>query len=166
VHSLHVPVLLLIGSAVLAGSVGARLFQRLRIPQVVGYIVIGAIVGRSGLQLVDDAALDALLPLSFLALGMIGFLIGGELHLRIFKQHGKQFLAVLLAEGIMAAIVVGALVGVITFLATGDARISIAFGLVLGLRQQAFEFTALFMVCREDPKVSCLIFPGWGHGGR
>lgn len=128
----HIPVLLLIGFAILAGSVGGRLFQLIRIPQVVGYIIIGVIVGKSGLHLVGDATLATLLPLNFFALGIIGFLIGGELHGRVFKTHGKQFLIVLLAEGIITSLVVGVLVGGITFLATGDARSSIAFGLLLG----------------------------------
>ena len=42
----HLPILLVIGLAVVFGTVGARLFQKLRIPQVVGYIVIGIAVGR------------------------------------------------------------------------------------------------------------------------
>ena len=42
----HIPVLLLVGCVILAGSVGGRLFQLLRIPQVVGYIIMGVIVGK------------------------------------------------------------------------------------------------------------------------
>ncbi len=128
----HIPVLLLIGAAILAGTVGGRLFQLLRIPQVVGYIIIGVIVGKSGFGLMDSAMLERLLPLNFLALGIIGFLIGGELRGSVFRKHGKQFFIVLLAEGITAALLVGLLIGGITFLATGDGRTSLAFGLLLG----------------------------------
>ena len=46
----HLPILLIVGFALFAGGLGARLFQRLRIPQVVGYIIIGVILGRSGLR--------------------------------------------------------------------------------------------------------------------
>ncbi|MDA1043896.1 MAG: sodium:proton exchanger, partial [Verrucomicrobia bacterium] len=84
----HIPVLLLIGCAILGGSVGGRLFQWLRIPQVVGYIIIGVIVGKSGFQLIGDSTLESLLPLNFFALGIIGFLIGGELRGSVFKLHG------------------------------------------------------------------------------
>ena len=128
----HIPVLLLIGSAILAGTVGGRLFQFLRIPQVVGYIIIGIVVGKSGLRLVDDSVLQALLPLNFLALGMIGFLIGGELRGHLFRKHGRQFFTILLAEGVTAAILVGLLVTGVTYLATSELRTSIAFGLLLG----------------------------------
>ncbi len=130
--ALHIPVLLLLGCTILAGSVGGRLFQLLRIPQVVGYIVIGVIVGRSGFGLIGEEALNSLLPLNFLALGIIGFLIGGELHRRVFQKHGKQFLIVLLAEGVTAALVVGFLVSGLAFFFTRDIRISLAFGMLLG----------------------------------
>ena len=69
----HIPVLLLIGSAIVAGTLGGRLFQRLRIPQVVGYIVIGAILGKSGLHFIGDSEIEGLLPFNFFALGIIGF---------------------------------------------------------------------------------------------
>ena len=128
----HIPILLLIGCVILGGTVGGRIFQWLRIPQVVGYIIIGVLVGKSGFQLVDDTMLEALLPLNFLALGIIGFLIGGELRGSVFKKHGREFMIVLLAEGITASIVVGALVTGITYLTTRDLRTSVAFGLVLG----------------------------------
>ena len=41
----HLSILLLLGFALFGGSMGARLFQRLRIPQVVGYIAIGLLIG-------------------------------------------------------------------------------------------------------------------------
>ena len=128
----HIPVLLLIGGVILAGTIGGRLFEFLRVPQVVGYIVIGVILGKSGFQFIDDATLAALQPLNFLALGIIGFLIGGELKSSVFRRHGKQFIVILLAEGIVAAVVVGVLIAGITYLATGNAATAAAFGLVLG----------------------------------
>ena len=36
---------LLLGIIMFFGAIGGRLFQKLRIPQVVGYIVIGIIIG-------------------------------------------------------------------------------------------------------------------------
>ena len=40
---LHANILLLLGIAVFLGAVGGRVFQRLKIPQVVGFIFIGLI---------------------------------------------------------------------------------------------------------------------------
>lgn len=128
----HIPILLLIGSAILAGTVGGRVFQFLRIPQVVGYIIIGVIVGNSGFRLIGAETLHSLAPLNFLALGIIGFLIGGELRVDVFHKYGKQFIIILLSEAIAAAFVVGALVFGITFLVTGEAAASAALALLLG----------------------------------
>jgi Kef-type K+ transport system membrane component KefB len=128
----HLPILLIIGSAVLAGSLGARLFQWLRIPQVVGYIAIGVLVGKSGLHFIGDAEIQGLLPFNFFALGIIGFLIGGELHRNVFKKHGKQLVKILLGESLGAFLVVAPMVTAVTYLFTKDLPLSVSFGLILG----------------------------------
>ncbi len=102
----HLPILLVIGLAIFFGTIGANLFQRLRIPQVLGYIAIGLLVGRTGFELIGEEALARLAPFNFFALGIIGFMIGGELHRETFRKYGRQFLVILLAEGIAAFVVV------------------------------------------------------------
>ena len=69
-HPEHLPILLIIGGAILAGSLGGRLFQLLRIPQVVGFIAIGVLIGKSGLRLIGDSEIEGLLPFNFFALGV------------------------------------------------------------------------------------------------
>ena len=145
----HVPVLLLIGLAVFAGTAGARLFQWLKIPQVVGYIVIGLLVGRSGLHILDTETIDALLPFNFFALGVIGFMIGGELHLDVFKKYGRQFFAIMFAEGIGSFLMVSALVGGTMYAITRDGATSFAFGLLLGAISAATAPAATVDVLRE-----------------
>jgi len=85
----HGNILLLVGLAIFGGTVGARIFKRLKIPQVVGYIVIGAIAGEGVLGIVKRQTVSDLGELSFLALGFIGFMIGGELRWEVFKKHGR-----------------------------------------------------------------------------
>ena len=43
----HLPMLVVIGLAVFLGTVGARGFQILRIPQVVAYILSGVVIGHA-----------------------------------------------------------------------------------------------------------------------
>jgi Kef-type K+ transport system membrane component KefB len=107
-------IMLTVALAVLLGTFGARLFKRLKIPQVVAYIVIGVLLGESGLRIINAATADGLTPLSLLALGIIGFMIGGELKLEVFRRQGKQAMVILLAEGMGAFIIVTTLVGLIT----------------------------------------------------
>ncbi len=128
----HIPVLLVIGFSIVAGTLGGRLFQRLRIPQVVGYIAIGALLGKSGLRLIGDSQIEGLQPFNFFALGIIGFLIGGELHRNVFKRHGRQLVRMLTGESLGAFLVVAPLVGGTLYLFTRNVDLAIAFGLMLG----------------------------------
>ena len=70
---LHLNILLLLGLALFGGTIGGRLFQKIRIPQVVGYIAIGILIGESGLKIVDHALIITLQPFTYFALGLIGF---------------------------------------------------------------------------------------------
>ncbi len=128
----HLPIILVVGLAVVFGTVGASIFQRLRIPQVVGTIVIGLVAGRSVLGILDEEAIAELRPFTFFALGVIGFMVGGELRLESFRKYGRSFTAVLLAEGLGAFVCVGTLATVVCFLLTGHAAWSAALGIVLG----------------------------------
>ncbi len=129
---IELPVLLLIGLALFFGTMGARLFQRLRIPQVVGYIVIGVLVGRSGLGIIDAGTVRSLQYFNFFALGIIGFMIGGELHREVFRKYGKQFLVVLLAEGLGAFVLVTGAVFGVAYAAMGRITLAAALAVVLG----------------------------------
>ncbi|HDY64976.1 MAG TPA: CBS domain-containing protein [Phycisphaerae bacterium] len=128
----HLPILLIVGFALFAGGLGARLFQRLRIPQVVGYIVIGVILGRSGLKFIGEDAIFNLRLFNFFALGVIGFMIGGELRLDVLRRHGRQLITILLSEGITAFLFVSLLVFGLGWAMTGQLIPSLALGLVLG----------------------------------
>ncbi len=110
--NLHFNVMLTVAIAVILGTVGARIFKKLKIPQVVAFIVIGLGLGAVGI--IDEATLISLEPLSLMALGIIGFKIGGELKLSVFRRYGKKAIVILLAEGIGAFIVVTVGVGLVT----------------------------------------------------
>ena len=124
--------LFIIGLAVFGGMIGAWAFQKLKVPQVLGYIVIGLIVGESGAEIITNDAIRTLTPLNTFALGIIGFLVGGELDVNEFKKYGKQFAAILLGEGVTAFILVGA--ATILFLMSIGAPFSAALagGIVFG----------------------------------
>src|SRR4030042_3565490 len=107
--SQHLDLLLIIGIAIFGGTIGARIFQKLRIPQVVGYIVIGILIGGSFFNLIDQQLVRSFLPFNLFALGIIGFIIGGELKYELFRKHGKQFIIILLTEGLFAFLIVAVL---------------------------------------------------------
>ena len=142
--------ILMLSIILLLGAMGGRLFQKLKIPQVVGYIVIGIIIGQSGLQLLRKEVITALDPVSQIALSLIGFLIGGELKLGVLKKYGKQFIGILLFEAIIPFIVVSIIVTVVSYLFTKDLNVSIALGLILGSISSATAPAATTDVLREN----------------
>ena len=122
---------LLLGIIMFFGALGGWLFKKLKIPQVVGYIVIGILIGSSGFRVLEPKVIAALDPISTVALTFIGFLVGGELKISTIKKYGKQFVSILLFESITPAVVVGLLIGGISYLFTKNAVQSISLGLIL-----------------------------------
>ncbi|NCD32068.1 MAG: CBS domain-containing protein [Spartobacteria bacterium] len=131
-HSFNLGVLFILGLGVFGGMLGAWFFQRIKFPQVVGYIVIGLIIGESGLKLVRSADIEALRPFNMFALGIIGLLVGGELRIDTFKKYARSFTAILLGEGLLAFLIVGALSFAIIHYVTGSFVISLATCIVFG----------------------------------
>ncbi len=105
-HEKTLHFLLLFGVAILAGTVGSRFFQKLHIPRVVGFIVVGILLGDI-LGIITEPVIDGVKPFTMFALGLIGFMIGGELRGEVFKKYGKHFFFILLSEGIGAFLLVG-----------------------------------------------------------
>ena len=142
--------ILLLGLIMFLGALGGRLFQKLRIPQVVGYIVIGVLIGQSGLQLLSVPVITALEPLSSVALSLIGFLIGAELKIGVIKKYGKQFVGILLFEAIVPFFVVAVVVTGVSFALTRDFSTSLSIGLVLGAISSATAPAATTDVLKEN----------------
>ncbi len=128
----HTNLLFIIGLTIILGTIGARVFQKLNIPQVVGFISIGVVIGESGFNLLSHDFLEAMRNLNFISLGVIGFSIGGELKLEIFKAHGKEFFILLLAEGLGAFFLVSLGTGAAIYYFTGKVFLAIAIGALLG----------------------------------
>jgi len=124
-------VVLLFGLIVLSGAFGARLFQRLHIPQVVGCIVVGILLG-DVLGVITPHIIDKLEPFMMFALGIIGFMIGAELRGEVFRKYGRRFFIILFSQG-MGAFFLATIGGtVVAWFITGSVLESIAVGLVLG----------------------------------
>jgi len=126
----HLNIILLMGLAIFWGTVGARIFQRLRIPQIIGYISIGIILGPL-LNIISRQTVQAFEPFNMFALGIIGFLIGGELKHDIFAKFGRQVFTILLFEGGVAFlfVVVSSFFALFYFY---DWQTALAVGLVFG----------------------------------
>jgi Kef-type K+ transport system membrane component KefB len=132
ISAFHLNTLFVLGLALFGGTIGGRFFQKIKVPQVVGYIVIGLILGRSGIRLIDAQMLEAFQPFNYFALGLIGFMIGGELNREVFKKYGRQFLIILLFEGLVAFVLVAVLIVAVGSIFIEDKAVVWALALLLG----------------------------------
>lgn len=149
-HGFDLNILFLLGIALFGGTIGGRVFQSLRVPQVVGYIIIGVLVGVMGADLISRDVLEKVKPINYFALGLIGFMIGGELRAEVFKKYGKQFLVMVFTEGLGAFFLVSPLVGVIVWAFTGDIRLASVIGLVIGAISSATDPASTMQVLWEN----------------
>jgi Kef-type K+ transport system membrane component KefB len=131
-HDFHLGVLAVLGICIAGGIIGAWIFQKLNVPQVVGYIIVGVLIGDTGFGLLHPSDIAALQSFNNFALGLIGFLVGGELSASIFRKYGKQFTLILLGEGLAAFLLVGLFSTLIVYFVCHNWITAIAAGIVFG----------------------------------
>ncbi len=142
-------ILLIFGISVFGGILSAFIVKKIRVPQVIGYIITGIIIGESGFKLVNSAEIARLAPFNFFALGIIGFLVGAEIKLDTMKKYGRQFLAILLAEGLLSFTLVGIATGSILFFLTDQVSVSVAGGIIFGAIASATDPASTLNVLQE-----------------
>jgi len=173
---------LLFGLIILGGALGARLFQKAHIPQVVGCIVVGILLG-DVLHLIRPETIDTLKPFTMFALGVIGFMIGAELKSEVFKKYGRQFFIILFSQGIGAFLLVAFGTSIVGWLVTGNLFASIAVAIVLGAIASAtapaatvnvlWEYktrgpltTAVLAIVALDDALALLLYRGAATGAK
>ncbi|RKX79657.1 MAG: sodium:proton exchanger [Spirochaetes bacterium] len=137
--SLELGVLFILGIGVFGGILGGLAFQKIKIPQVIGYMVIGLIIGRSGFKIIDAEVIETFRLFNFFALGIIGFLVGGELYWGTMKKYGKQFSGILIGEGVLSFLLVTLTTSLLTYFITRNISVSIALGIVFGAISSATD---------------------------
>jgi Kef-type K+ transport system membrane component KefB len=90
----------IIGLIIAVVFLGSKVFQRLGIPQVVGYIVTGVILGSSFLNIVPLELTRELTFISEIALGLIGFDMGSHLRFSELRRLGRSIISILLFEAL------------------------------------------------------------------
>ncbi|MCD4781709.1 MAG: cation:proton antiporter [Candidatus Omnitrophica bacterium] len=107
-------IILLVGISIFAGTLLGKGFQVLKIPQVSGYIVVGLLMGTSFLGLWQPETIERLTTLTSLVLGLIGFMLGAELQVSVFKNRGRSIYSILFCQGLMTFFLVVFLVYLVT----------------------------------------------------
>jgi len=98
---------LVLGVLVLAGHLGGKAIARARLPAIIGYLLVGVVLGTSGLDVVN---LEHLGMVSDFGLGIVAFMIGTELSGRLVRRMGRSLLVIILAESFGAFLLVAGLI--------------------------------------------------------
>jgi len=138
---IHMNILLVIGIVILLGALGGRIFQKLRLPSVMGYIMIGVLLGESFNGVLSGPNIESFTPLLNLALGIIGFMIGSELNFDRFKRYSTSIYTILFCETIFTFCGITLVVTLITK--------HLYMGLILGALASATAPAATYNVLGE-----------------
>ncbi len=99
-------------------------FRSVKIPRVMAYIFVGLFFGSSFTNFISLDLVANLSPVTDIALGLMGVMIGGELKKSVFQQFGRQLVFIVLGEGLLAFLLVSILVTLFTA--------NLPLGLILG----------------------------------
>jgi Kef-type K+ transport system membrane component KefB len=146
-------ILFLIGLIVICAYLASKGIQRMGVPQVVGFILVGVLLGSSVLNVVPLALVRELAFVSEIALALIGFDMGSHLLFRDLRRLGGTILAVLLCEGIGAFLLVAA--GI--YLLTQSAPLALVFGALASATAPAATVDVIHEYRAEGPLTTTLL---------
>ena len=140
-HNVALPVLLITGSITFLGFYLGKSMRWLRLPSIVGCMIIGMLAGPSFLNVLTDDLQNSLSFITELALGFVAFSIGLELSVKSLKRQGIGIISVIFAESFAAFFVVA--IGV--YLLTR----SVPLALILGALAPASDPAGTIAVIKE-----------------
>lgn len=146
-------ILAVIGLIIAVTYLGSKIFQRFGIPQVVGYIIIGVLLGTSFLNVVPLELTEELTFISKIALGLIGFDMGSHLLFKDLRKLGRSIIFILFFESIGTFIIVS--LGI--YLITQDMITALIFGAISSATAPAATVDVLAEYDAEGPLTTSLL---------
>lgn len=138
-----------------AGLLMSRVVKPLKLPAVTGYLIAGLLIGPfvlgrlgvDGLGFTSLKAVEAMKPISEVALGFIAFNIGNEFRLSQLRIIGKQATVVAIVQALSATVLVDACLLGLHFLMPD--KITVPVAITLGAIATATAPAATLMVVNQ-----------------
>jgi Kef-type K+ transport system membrane component KefB len=153
VGSWELDILSLIGLIIISAYLLSKGVQQIGVPQVVGFILVGVLLGSSFLNVVPLPLVHELAFVSEIALALIGFDMGSHLRFAELRRLGNSILAILLCEGVGAFVLVAS--GV--FLLTRSVPTALVFGALASATAPAATVDVLHEYRSEGPLTTTLM---------
>jgi Kef-type K+ transport system membrane component KefB len=151
--SWELDILTLIGLIIISAYLVSKGMQEIGVPQVVGFILVGVLLGSSFLNVVPLTLVRQLAFVSEIALALIGFDMGSHLHFGELRRLGGSILAILLCEGMGAFLLVASGVYVLT----GSLPTALIFGALASATAPAATVDVLHEFRAEGPLTTTLL---------
>ena len=103
---IEIDTLAIIGLIITLAYLGSKMVQRIGVPQVVGFILVGVLLGSSFLNIVPLSLARELGFISEIALGLIGFDMGSHLRFDELRRLGRSIFFILIGESFGALLLV------------------------------------------------------------
>ena len=147
--------LLLIATALFAGLLMTRLFQKFNLPDVTAYLITGVLIGPyclgalklPGLGFQTLEQVKSISVISDIALGFIAFAIGHEFRLSALRQTGKQAFIIGILQAVVTTAVVDIVLVMVHFIM--PETLSLGAAITLGAIAAATAPAATLMVVRQ-----------------
>ena len=123
-HSLPLPVLLIVGFITLAGFYLGKSMRFVRLPSIIGFMLVGVLLGPSVLGLLGEELTVSIGFITDIALGFVAISIGLDLSLFTLRRQGLGIILIIIAESFLAFAMVTAAV----FLLTRNLALALVFG--------------------------------------
>ncbi len=146
-------ILAVVGVIVLGAFFVGQIFRRLNIPQVVGFIIAGTLLGPSFLGIVPHDLSDNLTFITELALGLIGFEMGQHLLFSELRKLGRSIIVIVIFQALGAFLLVFA--GV--YLITGSTPAALVLGAISMATAPAATVDVLTEYGAEGPMTTTLL---------
>ncbi len=126
VHTLNMPMLLVVGVMTLAGLYLGKASRFVKLPSIIGFMLVGVMLGPSLFDLLSEAIQGDLGFITEIALSFVAISIGLELKMSTLRQQGIAIIVIIIFESLLAFILVTA---AITWF-TGDLAMGLIFGAI------------------------------------
>jgi len=102
----NVPIFLLLGATIIIGYLFGKYIKYLKLPSIIGFMLLGVLLGPSFLNLHSEEIQSQLSFITEIALGFVALSIGLELKLSTLKQFGSSIIYIIIFESFGAFIAV------------------------------------------------------------
>jgi Kef-type K+ transport system membrane component KefB len=140
---------LVVGLVLILGWAMGKLSGFVRVPRVVGYLLLGVVLGQSVLDVISESGARTLELVTDFGLGVVAFMIGTELSGKLIRKLGRRLMIIMVCESLAAFGLVTVLMLIASPWAFPVAGMAVAGALVFGAMAPASAPAGTVAVIQE-----------------